>query len=177
MTPAPDLKALARAVLDRQRQAGRACPTVPSPGIWDTGQRRPTSVPLSHRLGRGTRDSAPRPWDGDDWREYFEERAAIAEHDGKLPRHRAEGAAWESTIAEWCRRNPPRLTPGLCAACGASLDLTGHGWRPLGDGATVHYVEGLACWRGYGAQRRAAAVEALNSHGIKSPSQGDEEVA
>jgi hypothetical protein len=36
-----------------------------------------------------------------DWREWYEERAAIAEYDGGLSRRLAERSARECVLAEW----------------------------------------------------------------------------
>jgi hypothetical protein len=50
-------------------------------------------------------------WSGDDWRLFFEERAAIAEFDGGLPRSEAEAQAFEWCVVEWVNRGPtPSLT-------------------------------------------------------------------
>ena len=149
-----DLRALARAVLANQG-----------------------SVSLFHFPKGETVKHQAREWSASDWREYFDERAGIAEHDGGLSRPQAEGAAWEATIAEWCKLNPPARISGQCAACDGALDMAGHGWRPLGDGATVHYATGLACWKDYGAKRRAAAIKALQGFGIGPPGDTTEKAA
>ena len=44
-----------------------------------------------------------------DWRVWFEERAAIMEYDGGLPRERAEAAALAETV-RWIRAERPRPT-------------------------------------------------------------------
>jgi hypothetical protein len=40
----------------------------------------------------------------EDAREFFEERAAIAEYQGELPRSEAEALAYELTLLYWQRR-------------------------------------------------------------------------
>ena len=148
------------------------------------GQRRFVApvAPL-HSPGNATnattqqRASEAGSWSASDWRRYFDERAGIAEHDGGLSRPLAEGAAWEATIAEWCRLNPPAHVPGHCAACNGALDMAGQGWRPVADGATVHYASGLACWKDYGAKRRSAAIEALQGFGIEPPGDKNKDAA
>ena len=69
--------------------------------------------PLLVKLLTATADG----WTGEDWREYFEERAAIAEHEAKLPRDQAEHRAYECAISEWLSRNPIRSNPGRCRHC------------------------------------------------------------
>jgi hypothetical protein len=59
-------------------------------------------------------------WSAEDWRLYFEERAAIAESDGGLPRAKAEAQAFECCVDEWLNRNPTPSAPGHCAWCGQS---------------------------------------------------------
>ena len=50
--------------------------------------------------------AAKEGWSTDDWQLYFEERAAVAEFDGRLPRADAEAQALECCIVEWLNRNP-----------------------------------------------------------------------
>src|SRR5215213_5732665 len=42
-----------------------------------------------------------------DWHAYFEERAAVREHDGGLPRTDAERLAYEDVTCRWLYSNPP----------------------------------------------------------------------
>jgi hypothetical protein len=57
-------------------------------------------------------------WSAEDWRLFFEERAAIAEFDGGLPRTEADAQALACCIVEWLNRNPTPSAPGRCAWCG-----------------------------------------------------------
>ncbi len=57
-------------------------------------------------------------WSAEDWRAFFEERAAIAEFDGGLPRAEAEARAFACCVAEWINRNPTPSATGRCMACG-----------------------------------------------------------
>ncbi len=45
-------------------------------------------------------------WDAEDCQAYFEERAAIREYDGGLPRDEAERLAFEDTVTHWFVLNP-----------------------------------------------------------------------
>jgi hypothetical protein len=116
--------------------------------------------------GRGT-------WDADDWREWITERAAILEYDGGLPRPEADRRAFLHALVEWCNRHPPEADPNLCAGCGGAINTVGTDWRPLGDGATVHYGgrHGLQCFEAHGAKRRDEACKALAALGL-APSSG-----
>jgi hypothetical protein len=62
-------------------------------------------------------------WSGEDWQVLLNERAAIAEFDGGLPRPQAEAQGFSECIAEWLNRTrvmriealPPELQP--CPKC------------------------------------------------------------
>lgn len=101
-------------------------------------------------------------WQADDWRTYFNERAAIAEYDGALPRHEAEQQAWRCCVAEWLCRNPVTSEPGQCAWCQRgetnSLPLLPHG-----DTIQGHTWLHGECWPAWYAQRRQAAIAALKA--------------
>ena len=66
---------------------------------------------------RGSRPNSA-AWDGSDWQSYFDERAAIAEIDGKLSQSEAEARAYQCTIVEWLNRNSAPSEPGRCVWCG-----------------------------------------------------------
>ncbi len=96
------------------------------------------SVPLSHALETGTvgqvvtslvspDSERAGQWDAEDWQAFFDERAAIAEHDGGLPRADAEARAYEHCVIEMLWQNPPSTSgPERCAHCG----------KPLGERAS-----------------------------------------
>ena len=75
-------------------------------------------------------------WSANDWREFFEERAAIAEFDGGLPRGEAEAHAFAWCAGEWLNHKFVPSTPGHCFACGghgqAHEPLLPHGIEPAG---------------------------------------------
>ena len=62
-------------------------------------------------------------WSGEDWREFFDERAGIAEFDGGLPRDQAEARAFSCCVGEWLHRNPARSPSGRCDRCGQSKGM------------------------------------------------------
>ncbi|SOE01496.1 hypothetical protein [Caenispirillum bisanense] len=96
-----------------------------------------------------------------DWLHDYEERAAIREHDGGLPRHDAERLAYEETLLAWHHRHgmPPK---GTCGACGQPL---GDWTVPLPDGAVVH----TTCVRKYHSISRTRAAAALTLAGVPAP--------
>ena len=59
-------------------------------------------------------------WTAEEWRAHFEERAAIAENDGDLPRPEAERLAFEVCVVEWLNRNHIRSSPDCCCWCGGA---------------------------------------------------------
>ena len=62
------------------------------------------------------------PQTSQDWRDLFEERAAIAEYDGGLTRNVAEARAFECCVSEWLNNHPPAASPDTqCARCGGQL--------------------------------------------------------
>jgi hypothetical protein len=62
-------------------------------------------------------------WSAEDWQVFFDERAAIAEFDGGLPRRQAEAQAFSECVPEWLNRaraigveaHSPELQP--CPKC------------------------------------------------------------
>ncbi len=87
-----------------------------------------------------------------DWREHFEERAAIREHDGGASRADAEAGALADCVARWRALHPlPASGDGACVQCGKPgpdtpvLARGGHAW--------LH----RECWTGMNAAREAEA--------------------
>jgi hypothetical protein len=104
-------------------------------------------------------------WTVEDWRAHFDERSAIAEFDGGLPREQAEARAYASCVAEWLNRNPVRSPPDRCLRCGGAE----HGHDPLlpfGIESTGHAWLHSRCWSAWHAARQAEAAAALSSMGI-----------
>jgi hypothetical protein len=96
------------------------------------------------------------------WRDYFEERAAIREHDGGLSRAEAKAGALGDCVTRWRALNPlPASGDGACVHCGEARPDTpvlargGHAW--------LH----RECWAPMNAVRNEmafAAVRALLGH-------------
>jgi len=104
-------------------------------------------------------------WVAEDWLGYFDERAAVAEFDGAIPRRHAGAQAYRCCVAEWLCRNPVTSEPGQCAWCGRGvadhLPLL-----PYGDADHGHAWLHGECWPAWYARRRKEAVEALAGYGI-----------
>jgi hypothetical protein len=54
----------------------------------------------------------------EDWHDFFNERAAIAEFDGQLTRHTAEVHAFARCLVEWLIRNRPNAADDLLGPYG-----------------------------------------------------------
>jgi hypothetical protein len=106
---------------------------------------------------------------GEDWREFFDERAGIAEFDGGLPRDQAEALAFSCCVGEWLKRNPVQSPPGRCDHCGQSKGmllpyLTGYSVKDPGH-TWLHQNCSSDWHRAY----RAKAEAALKAMGISIP--------
>jgi hypothetical protein len=86
-------------------------------------------------------------WSAEDWQAFFDERAAIAEFDGGLPRAKAEMSAYDQCVTKYMALNPP-------------ADLGGNNCRP------GHEHDGLTT--AHFAEARAAIAAALTP--MKEPS-------
>lgn len=94
---------------------------------------------------------------------------------GTHPADTKQGAtdqrAYAAALVDWQCQHPPSTDPTRCAACGDPIAYVGTDWRPLADGAVVHYAgsHGLRCWQRWGDMRRQDAVAALADMGIVPP--------
>jgi hypothetical protein len=100
--------------------------------------------PTAHDLGREAGQSPASAADAF-WRDYFEERAAIREHDGGLSRADAEAGALADCVARWRFVNPlPASGGGACVHCGLAgpdtpvLARGGHAWLHRGCWAPMN---------------------------------------
>jgi hypothetical protein len=126
--------------------------------------QRPVSVTGVAPL-HAERDS----WSGEDWRAFFDERAAIAEFDGGLPRQQAEVRAFTCCVAEWLNDNPVRSSPDTCLRCGKA-DQGHDPLLPFGTETTSHAWLHSRCWSAWSAaSRQAESVAALEAMGIAKP--------
>ena len=100
-----------------------------------------------------------------DWRDLFEERAAIREFDGRYSRAEAEALAWGELQNRWHLEHGDRIPRDLCAGCR----------RPIGDaealdlidGSRVHLTDTNTCLIQHGNRWRANATRALMAVGLR----------
>ena len=104
-------------------------------------------------------------WSAEDWQAFFAERAAIAEHDGKVTRADAETNAYESCVLEWLNQNPGPSEPGRCAWCDKTEATSG---MVVPFGTTTHGHRWLHshCWANWYEHRRSEATIALEVMGV-----------
>jgi hypothetical protein len=60
-------------------------------------------------------------WSSEDWRAYFDERAGIAEYDGKLSRQKAEALAFGCCVLKWLELTFRCPEPGRCLCAGDAI--------------------------------------------------------
>jgi hypothetical protein len=101
-----------------------------------------------------------------DWRDFYQERAAIMEYDGESTRKEAEHQALEWCIATWLAANPScGFRKGFCPVCGEPISSIGEGSifnvekEPF---ALVH----RSCADEWPNKRRILAITALEKMGI-----------
>ena len=107
---------------------------------------------------------AKHDWSARDWQARFDERAGIAEFDGRLSRAEAEAEAFAGLIVEWLNRHPIPSASGRCAWCGKP-DIPSAMVLPFGAGehAWLH----SECWPAWHQLRRAEAAKALRAMGLE----------
>lgn len=108
-------------------------------------------------------------WPADEWRAFYDERAAIAEFDGGLSRQAAEALAHACCVTEWLNRHPVRSSPDQCLWCGHGEGFHGP-LVPFGTEVAGHVWLHHRCWEDWHARRKAKATDALGAMGIKNRS-------
>jgi hypothetical protein len=103
-------------------------------------------------------------WSPDDWKFFFEDRAAAAD-DGGLPRADAEAQALECCLVEWLNRNPTPSVAGRCSWCGQS-ESHGAVIVPYGTEPGPHVWLHAECWPAWHELRRSNARRVLVQMGI-----------
>jgi hypothetical protein len=113
------------------------------------------------RLLHSAQDGSSRDY----WHILFQERAALAELAGGLPRADAEAEAFGCCVVEWLNRNPTPSVAGRCLWCGqpGSHDavVVPYGTQP-GTHAWLH----PECWLAWHEVRRSHAQQALMRMGV-----------
>ncbi len=108
-------------------------------------------------------------WPADEWRDFYDERAAIAEFDGGLSRQDAEALAYAYGVMEWLNRHPVRSSPDQCLWCCQAEGSQGP-LVPFGTDAAGHAWLHHRCWEDWYEHRKTEATDALAVMGIKDRS-------
>jgi hypothetical protein len=115
-------------------------------------------------------------WLAEEWYAFFDERAAIAEFDGGLPRRKAEAVAFRSWVVEWLNRNPVCSPPECCCWCGGG-ERADNVLLPIGVDRAGHAWLHSACWRPWHEHRQAQAADFLRAFGFAAPSESPNDFA
>lgn len=102
---------------------------------------------------------------GEDWLDFYDERAAILEHEIGLPRRRAEQEALEHCISRWLASNPPKIPSDYCCvSCGRATTPSDMALA-LFDGEHHAWIH-PRCHVPFLRKRRTQAIGALGRFGI-----------
>ena len=159
-TPVADRYASANSANSADRSDSGAIGTIGTIGTGIEAKAGEKNVASAQHLIAGPSAS----WDTTDWQALYDERAAIRESDGELPRPEAERLALADCIDWWLTQNPPPPTDDAagCVHCGADLGEDG---VPVLAG-TGHTWLHSACHAPWLAERRRHATEALRAMGM-----------
>ncbi len=164
-----DLRDMAKAWLERNApgtppmQQGVPPPKVHGTPQTQGGHKKGVGVPPFHPLGVERWNTSPQAERSAEhiaerWRDLFEERAAIREHDGGLSRTYAEAGALADLARRWRSENPLSASDSTaCAHCGKRgpdtpvLARGGHAW--------LH----KACWGPMDAARQREALDTVQA--------------
>ena len=97
-----------------------------------------------------------------DWQEFYGERAAVAEHCGKMPRDQSEKQAFESCVSKWLDKHLPVIILDVCTHCGKRAGVIGRDAIITGSGHWLHHK----CHSLWQVHRRQQAIDALATIGI-----------
>ena len=106
-------------------------------------------------------------WSPEDLQAFYDERAGIAEHDGRQTREQAEATAYECCVTEWLNRHPETSQPDCCAWCakpGTECSIV-----PFLAGDGGHTWLHPECWEVWHRDRREKAQRALAAMGLVTP--------
>lgn len=108
-------------------------------------------------------------WPADEWRAFYDERAAIAEFDGALSWREADALAHACCVTEWLNRHLVRSSHDRCLWCGQAEGSQGP-LVPFGTDTVGHAWLHHRCWEDWHARRKIEATAALAAMGIKDRS-------
>jgi hypothetical protein len=108
----------------------------------------------------------PDGWCAADWGTYFDARQRSAASRNGCSRAEAAALAFECCVVEWLKRHPAPSASGRCAWCGET-ESSSPVILPFGTEPGTHTWLHSECWHDWHRARRADAVAALNSMGIR----------
>jgi hypothetical protein len=156
---------------DESEQNPSAPAKVANAAKVSSGER---ATPLADVAPRGTPYSAAgqqatsNTWSPEDWRAFFDERAAIAEHDRGLTHAQAEAEAFAGCVVEWLKRHSVQSSPIICCWCGG-IGRQDNELLPFGTESVGHTWLHSNCWRPWRDRRGREAVAGLTTLGITDP--------
>jgi len=112
-------------------------------------------------------------WSAKDCQAFFDERAAIYEFEGGLPRAEAEAGAFDSCVVEWLNRNVTQSPPGRCLNCGGG-EPPGDPLLPFGNDRSGHAWLHRACWPAWYRAREAEAIATLSEMDLRKQEDASE---
>jgi hypothetical protein len=131
--------------------------TAPPGPILDLLRHHKAGVVALQRSGHNA-------WCAEEWQVFFDERAAIAEFDGRLSRTEAEASAFAHCAAEWLSRNVVCSSPDRCLACGSNRSHDQQ--QSDGFGPDGHPRSHARHWTVGDGRHKATAIAALQVMGI-----------
>lgn len=108
-------------------------------------------------------------WRSTDWREFFEERASVAQFCGKMSPEDAELSAFDSCVTEWLRKHPTRSDNRCCPECRQSTGLLIPYVTDLSSSNPGHTWLHQACANAWHQARRELSIRCLREMGIRPP--------
>jgi hypothetical protein len=106
-------------------------------------------------------------WCAADWGAYFDARLQLAASRNGWSHAQTSSLAFECCVVEWLNRHPASSASGRCAWCGevesSSAIIVPFGTEP----GTLTWLHS-ECWRDWHDARRAKAILALDSMGIRA---------
>ena len=106
-------------------------------------------------------------WTDTDWQEYYDERAGIAEYDGRTSREKAEQQAYEACITRWLNMYPQsQSNPDVCPHCNKPNGTPGEQSIAVLNGGESHLWLHSTCLAAWQERRVQQAIDALTLNGI-----------
>ena len=109
----------------------------------------------------------PDGWCAADWGAYFDARLRLAASRNGCSPAQTAALAFECCVVEWLNRHPAPSTPGRCGWCGEA-ESSSTIILPFGTEPGTHTWLHSECWHDWHDARRAKAILALHSLGVRA---------